>query len=181
MAQGNSGHRASGADKLMKKLHGVRNSRRAVERERTLLRRKLNECEGILRDLNAYEGSIQESLTALQEARQLVETEDYSSVDPHGSHVSPRPLQRNHHRMREGTIKADCYQVLEERGTFMTTQEIAEALAKRGRSFSYRNPSDLLGAVLRKSIQRGQGLFLKDGRKFGLLKQHEKASSHFLA
>lgn len=172
---------AIGADKLMEKLHELRKDRKAIEQECTQLRLKLTIYEYVLFlfCLDHNETSSKRRLAPVKEENQTMETGDSSSVDSHGSRVHTRPSQGSHYRMKEGTIKYDCYRILAERGTFMTTQEIFEGLAKKGRSFTYRNPSDLLGAVLRKSIHRQQGLFVKDGRRFGLMKWLEKAPSDF--
>ncbi|MGH8066886.1 MAG: hypothetical protein ACRERE_16945 [Candidatus Entotheonellia bacterium] len=73
------------------------------------------------------------------------------------------------HSMQTDTVKYDSYVTLRERGSFMTVRELYEALVQKGRTFKYPKPMELVSSVLRTSIRRQQGLFVKDSEgKFGL-------------
>ncbi len=71
---------------------------------------------------------------------------------------------------RVGTVKQAMIQALREQGQPLTATQVWDMIRTRpGVSINSEHPRDVVASMLRSSIQRRQNVFVKDGKKYGLV------------
>jgi hypothetical protein len=155
---------------LHQDLEDLKTERAAVERERLELQCKLDELDKTLHRVVKLQAIYEHCLST------LIGTDVGNKPDMSFLVEPPRPaIHRSHGKagprgMKPGTIKHDCYVVLQEQQAFLFPREISEYLTAKGRQFNYPRPAEMVASVLRSSIVRQQGIFVKNQEgKYGLV------------
>jgi FtsZ-binding cell division protein ZapB len=167
---------------LYRDLEELKAQRAAVEQERLEVQGKLEELDKILHRVVKLEAIYEHCLSALVgkedepqptrpfalEPTQPRMGSRTPKLGPNAGKMGPRP-------MKSGTIKHDCYLVLKEQHAFLSAREIYEQLAAKGKRFNYPRPIEMVASVLRASLMRQQGIFVKNRQgQFGLAEWKEK-------
>jgi hypothetical protein len=169
-------------------LEELKAQRDAVEKERFEVQCKLEDLDKTLYRIVKLQTIYEHCLTALTNKDADLQRTGQASQEPTQRRFGPRRIgPRKHGKvgprpMKPGTIKHNCYLGLKEKGEFLFPREIYEVLTPKGVQFDYHRPIEMIASVLKTSMKRKQGIFVKNrAGKFGLAewKEEQNESDHF--